>query len=118
MVCRNEAVLASHLPVLRSNLKGGNAHHQKCERPRMFWRGLDPALIPVLVELAERHVGFNVKAEHYGSVGLAIVMTLGKTLGPVFHEQTKAAWVELWSLICSVMIPAHVQRAQEMRVEM
>ncbi len=84
----------------------------------MFWQGVDPALIPVLVELAEWHVGSNVKAEHYGPVGLAIVMTFRKTRGPLFHEQTKAAWVERWSLICSVMIPAHGQRAQEMRGEM
>ena len=78
---------------------------------------VDPALIPALQELAERHVSYNVKAEHYGPVGLAVVMTLEKTLGPLFNEQTKTAWVELWSLICSVMIPAHVKKAQEMGVE-
>ncbi len=78
---------------------------------------MDPALIPALEALAERHVGYDVKAEHYGPVGLAIVTTLEKTLGSLFNEQTQAAWVELWSLICSVMIPAHVKKAQEMGVE-
>ena len=64
----------------------------KAESPSRYTRA------PVLVELAEWHVGSNVKAEHDGPVGLAIVMTFGKTRGPLFHEQTKAAWVERWSL--------------------
>lgn len=78
---------------------------------------VDPQLVPVLVDLAERHVSYQVKAEHYGIVGLAIVKTLEKALGSSFDEQAKAAWVELWSLMCSVMIPAHVKKAQEMGVK-
>jgi hemoglobin-like flavoprotein len=78
---------------------------------------IDPQLIPILVDLAERHVAYNVKAEHYGTVGLALVTTLERTLESHFDAQTKAAWVELWSLICTVMIPAHVQQAQAMGVE-
>jgi hemoglobin-like flavoprotein len=78
---------------------------------------IDPQLIPILVDLAERHVAYNVKAEHYGTVGLALVTTLERTLESHFDTPTKAAWVELWSLICTVMIPAHVQQAQAMGVE-
>jgi hemoglobin-like flavoprotein len=78
---------------------------------------IDPQLIPILVDLAARHVSYNVKAEHYGTVGLALVTTLERTLGSHVDAQTKAAWVELWSLICTVMIPAHVQQAQAMGVE-
>ena len=78
---------------------------------------IDPQLIPILVDLATRHVSYNVKAEHYGTVGLALVTTLERTLGSHVDAQTKAAWVELWSLICTVMIPAHVQQAQAMGVE-
>ena len=77
---------------------------------------IDPKLIPVLQELAERHVQYQTKAEHYGPVGLAIVTTFDRLLGEQFDDFTKAAWVELWSLICSVMLPAHVKRAQEMGV--
>ena len=77
---------------------------------------IDPQLIPILVDLAERHVAYNVKAEHYGTVGLALVTTLERTLESHFDAPTKAAWVELWSLICTVMIPAHVQQAQAMGV--
>ena len=78
---------------------------------------IDPQLIPILVDLAARHVSYNVKAEHYGTVGLALVTTLERTLGNRVDAQTKAAWIELWSLICTVMIPAHVQQAQAMGVE-
>ena len=78
---------------------------------------IDPKLIPVLQALAERHVQYQTKARHYGPVGLAIVTTFEKTLGDRFDDHTKAAWVELWSLICSVMIPAHVKQAQRMGVE-
>jgi hemoglobin-like flavoprotein len=78
---------------------------------------IDPQLIPILVDLAARHVSYNVKAEHYGTVGLALVTTLERTLRNRVDAQTKAAWIELWSLICTVMIPAHVQQAQAMGVE-
>jgi hemoglobin-like flavoprotein len=77
---------------------------------------IDPQLIPILVDLAARHVSYTVKAEHYGTVGLGLVTTLERTLGSHCDAQTKAAWVELWSLICTVMIPAHVQQAQAMGV--
>jgi hemoglobin-like flavoprotein len=78
---------------------------------------IDPQLIPILVALAERHVSYQVKAEHYGTVGLALITTLERTLGSRVDAPTKAAWVELWSFICTVMIPAHVRQAQAMGVE-
>jgi len=78
---------------------------------------IDPQLILILEDLAARHVSYNVKAEHYGTVGLGLVTTLERTLGSHIDAQTKAAWVELWSLICTVMIPAHVKQAQAMGVE-
>lgn len=78
---------------------------------------IDSQLISVLQALAERHVQYQTKAKHYGPVGLAIVTTFERLLGDQFDDNTQAAWVELWSLICSVMIPAHVRRAQQMGVE-
>lgn len=89
------------------------AFDKTLEQPRLE---IDPKLIPVLQDLAERHMQYQTKAEHYGPVGLAIVKTFDRLLGEQFDDSTKAAWVELWSLICSVMIPAHVKRAQEMGV--
>src|SRR4030095_2639329 len=53
---------------------------------------IDPQLIPILVDLAERHVSYNVQAAHYGTVGLALVTTLERTLESLFDAPTKAAW--------------------------
>lgn len=78
---------------------------------------IDPKLVSVLQALAERHVQYQTKAKHYVPVGLAIITTFEKMLGDQFDDNTKTAWVELWSLICSVMIPAHVKQAQRMGVE-
>jgi nitric oxide dioxygenase len=78
---------------------------------------IDPKLISTLQDLAERHVQYQTKAKHYGPVGLAIVTTFERMLSDRFNDDTKAAWVELWSLICSVMIPAHVKRAQQIGLE-
>ncbi len=78
---------------------------------------IDPKLIPVLQDLAERHVQYQTKAKHYSPVGLAIVTTFERMLGERFDDNTKAAWVELWSLMCSVMIPSHIRQAQQMGVE-
>ena len=78
---------------------------------------IDPQLMPILVDLAARHVSYHVKAAHYGTVGLGLVTTLERTLGSQFDAPTKAAWVELWSLMCTVMMPAHVQQARAMDVE-
>jgi hemoglobin-like flavoprotein len=79
---------------------------------------IDPKLIPILVDLAAKHVSYHVKAAHYETVGLALVSTLEKALGSNFDEETKAAWVELWSLMCTVMIPEHIKKAQELGVEL
>ena len=79
--------------------------------------GFNPDMIPVLVDLAERHVSYRVKAKHYETVGAAIITALHKALGRDFDPQTKAAWVEFWSLICTVMIPVHVKCAQAAGVE-
>ncbi len=78
---------------------------------------IDPKLIPILVDLAKKHVSYRVQARHYETVGLALVTNLERSLGSDFNDETKTAWIELWSLICTVMIPAHVHRAQEMGVE-
>lgn len=78
---------------------------------------IDPKLVPVLVDLAERHVSYKVEVSHYGTVGLALINNFEKMLGSNFEQATKAAWVELWSLICTVMIPAHLKKAQEINVE-
>lgn len=78
---------------------------------------IDPQLIPILRDLASRHVSYQIKVGDYETVGLALVSTLAKTLGNNFDGETQAAWVELWSLMCTVMIPEHIKKAQELGLE-
>ncbi len=37
-------------------------------------------------------------------------------LGDRFDDNTQAAWVELWSLLCLVMIPSCMERVQALAV--
>jgi hemoglobin-like flavoprotein len=78
---------------------------------------IDPKLMPILQDLAQRHVQYQTRVKHYALVGLAIVTTFERMLGERFDSHTKTAWLDLWSLICSVMIPAHVKQAQQMGIE-
>ena len=70
---------------------------------------LDPQLIPILIDLTQRHVKYNVKVSMYGDVGLALVQTLQSHIGWTFVAEP---WVLLWTLICTVMIPVHVKEAE------
>lgn len=77
----------------------------------------DAKLVPTLTNLAKRQVSEDFRVSHYGPLGLALVATLEVTLGEAFDNSTMAAWIELWSLICTVMIPAHVEKARELGLE-
>ena len=57
-------------------------------------------------ELAERHVNYGVKPEHYAPVGDALIWALERSLGPEFDAETKAAWQSIYATISSAMIEA------------
>ena len=61
------------------------------------------ALVPVVVSLGERHAGYGVKDEHYDTVGEALIWTLGQGLGEEFTDEVKAAWIEAYTILASVM---------------
>ena len=65
-------------------------------------------LVSLLQTLAQRHVQYQAKPEHYESVGLAIIQTHSKMLGESLTSEMKSAWIELWSFICTVMIPEQI----------
>lgn len=54
-----------------------------------------PALLPVAGALAQRHVAWGVRPEHYPAVGQALIDTLSGALGDEFTPETRAAWTEL-----------------------
>ncbi len=63
---------------------------------------LEP-MMPVLRELAIRHVAWGVKAAHYDSVGAALLLTLSQSLGQHFSPPVLQAWAAAWALLAGVM---------------
>lgn len=54
--------------------------------------------------LGARHVGYGVKAEHYPTVGAALLEMLAVVLGKEFDAPTKQAWTELYQTIAERML--------------
>lgn len=60
-------------------------------------------LVPVAQEMAVKHVGYGVEAEHYDTVGAALLWTLEQGLGPKFNTEVKAAWAAAYGTLAQVM---------------
>jgi len=60
-------------------------------------------LEPALRLLAERHVDYGVRDEHYDLVGAALLRTLESGLGPAFTDDVEAAWTETYFAIAETM---------------
>ena len=73
------------------------------------------ALVPVLQNLAKRHVKYGSTVAQYGPVGLVLLHALERTSGPEhWTPETATAWLKCYSIIVSVMVPA--QQEEERRV--
>ncbi|MCE9659739.1 MAG: hemin receptor [Burkholderiales bacterium] len=95
-------------PTLRQLFKGDMTHQgqrlmgmigsalQLLDRPA--------ALLPVLRSLGARHAGYQVRPQHYDTVGAALLLTLEQGLGSAFTAETRAAWTELYGVIARTMI--------------
>ncbi len=60
-------------------------------------------LLPTLQSLGRRHLDFGVTDAHYDTVASALLWTLEKGLGPVFTDECRQAWIEVYTLVASVM---------------
>ena len=63
-------------------------------------------VVPAIQESGRRHIAYGVKDEHYSAVGEALIWTLGKGLGEEFTDNTKQAWVEVYTLLSTTMMDA------------
>lgn len=59
-----------------------------------------------LTEMAERHIGYGVKNEHYRLVGNALIWTLEKGLGKDWNPQVSEAWSGAYKIITDIMLGA------------
>ena len=60
-------------------------------------------LMPVLEDLALRHVAYGVKPEHYAPVGVALVEMLAESVGDDFTPQMRAAWTKAYAELSELM---------------
>ena len=76
-------------------------------------KGLDNLgeLVPAVQKLGERHNGYGVTAEHYDTVGAALLDTLAKGLGEDFTDECKEAWTITYTTLASVMKEAQFGKA-------
>ena len=62
------------------------------------------SLVPVLEDLALRHVAYGVKPDHYPLVGEALLQMLDEVLGDDFTPETQQAWAKAYDELSSLMI--------------
>ncbi len=63
-------------------------------------------IIPVVQDLAKRHVAYGVRPEHYPTVGAALLWTLEQGLADDFTPEVAAAWAAAYGALSGVMIAA------------
>jgi len=68
-------------------------------------------IVPAIQDMGKRHVGYGVKDEHYDTVGEALIWTLGAGLEDAFTEETKAAWVGVYTIVADTMKTAAAEVA-------
>jgi len=68
-------------------------------------------IIPVVQDLGKRHHRYGVTHQDYETVGKALIWTLEQGLADKFDSATKAAWLEVYGVLSSVMKDAAAKAA-------
>jgi nitric oxide dioxygenase len=70
--------------------------------------GLDDLgpMLPIVHDLARRHVGYGVRADQYPIIGEVLIGTFGEVLGARFTPAMAAAWGRAYDAIAAEMIAA------------
>lgn len=63
-------------------------------------------LVPAVQALGKRHKGYDVKPEHYETVGAALLWTLRQGLGDGFTSEVEQAWAKTYGVLSQTMIQA------------
>jgi nitric oxide dioxygenase len=71
-------------------------------------KGLDrpDTILPAVQNLGQRHKGYGVMADHFPTVGAALLWTLEQGLGDGFTPEVNQAWTEAYTLLSGVMVEA------------
>jgi len=99
--------LFAYDPTLRPLFKGDmNAQGKKLMATlKIAVKGLDDLdhLLPVIENLARKHVQYGVKVEDYTPVGNALLFALKQGLGDAFTPELREAWVKVYKTLADVM---------------
>ena len=103
-------------PSLRSMFAHSDMSEQRKKLMQMLTvavRGLGrlEELLPAVEALGRRHVNYGVTAQHYDTVAAALLWTLEQGLGAAFTPNVRAAWVETYTALSSVMQGGARQKA-------
>ena len=67
---------------------------------------LTDRLVPAAEDLARRHVGYGVTADHYPAVGAALLAALDRIMGDRFTDELRASWTAAYAGLSSIMLRA------------
>ena len=70
------------------------------------------SILPAASALAQRHVAYGAKAEHYPVVGSALLWTLEKGLGDGWTPDVASAWTAAYATLSGYMIEQAYGRPQ------
>lgn len=105
-------------PALRALFRG-DMREQGCTLIAMLSKTVSlldqpDTLIPIVRTLGARHNSYGVLAEHYATVGAALLWTLQKGLGREFTPAVATAWSNTYSFLAHLMVEA--QRGRLIRL--
>ena len=69
-------------------------------------------LRPLLADIGVRHQGYGVRAEHYDTVGAALLWTLQRGLQANYSAETDTAWHVAYAVVAQAMQSTLLQAAQ------
>jgi len=63
-------------------------------------------LVPMVQDLAKRHVGYGVEPAHYDLLGEVLIDTLRRTLDRGFTDEAERAWKVAYAGLAATMVDA------------
>jgi len=63
-------------------------------------------ILPLVHDLAVRHVAYGVEERHYAMVGTALLRALKHELGAAFTPEVREAWVSAYQWLTDEMLQA------------
>jgi hemoglobin-like flavoprotein len=63
-------------------------------------------LTEILMELGVKHVSYGVKPEYFPSMGRALIHAVKESMGDIWSDEIKDAWVEVYGALSYDMIRA------------